>query len=76
MHLTFQMNLVFLLLFFIQFNVPFKIISLISRRAMGRWGATGVPRENHLTHPQAEHGSSHMWPVRGSNLHQSQQLDD
>ena len=37
-----------------------------------RWGETGVPRENHLTHPQAELGLSHMWPVRGSNLHQSQ----
>ena len=39
---------------------------------IGRWGETGVPRENHLTHPQAEHGLSHMWPVRGSNLHQTQ----
>ena len=39
---------------------------------IGRWGETGVPRENHLTQPQAEHGLSHMWPVRGSNLHQSQ----
>ena len=37
---------------------------------IGRWGETGVPRENHLTHPQAELGLSHMWPVRGSNLHQ------
>ena len=39
---------------------------------IGRWGETGVPRENHLTHPQAELGLSHMRPVRGSNLHQSQ----
>ena len=30
---------------------------------IGRWGETGVPRENHLTHPQAELGLSHMWPV-------------
>ena len=37
-----------------------------------RWGETGIPRENHLTHPQAEFGLSHMWPVRGSNLHQTQ----
>ena len=22
---------------------------------IGGWGETGVPRENHLTHPQAEH---------------------
>ena len=35
---------------------------------IGRWGETGVPRENHLTHPQAKLGLSHMWPVRGSNL--------
>ena len=58
--------------FLIQFNVPFKIISLISRQPIGRWGETGVPRENHLTHPQTELGLSHMWPVRGSNLHQTQ----
>ena len=30
---------------------------------IGRWGETGVPRTNHLTHPQAEHGLFHMWPV-------------
>ena len=39
---------------------------------IGRWGETRVPRENHLTHPQAELGLSHIWPVRGSNLRQSQ----
>ena len=33
---------------------------------IGRWGETGVAPENHLTHPQAELGLSHMWPVRGS----------
>ena len=43
---------------------------------IGRWGETGVPWENHLTHPQAELGLSHIWPVRGSNLHQSQRCDD
>ena len=43
---------------------------------MGRWGEMGVPRENHLTPPQAELGLSFMWPVRDSNLHQSQRLDD
>ena len=42
--------------FLIQFNVPFKIISLISRRANRWWGETGVPRENHRTYPQAELG--------------------
>ena len=26
-----------------------------------RWGKTGVPRENHLTHPQAELGLSHIF---------------
>ena len=25
------------------------------------------PGKNHLAHPQAELGLSHMWPVRGSN---------
>ena len=43
---------------------------------IGRWGETGVPRKNHLKHPQAELGLFHMWPVRGSNLHQSQRRDD
>ena len=43
---------------------------------IGRWGETGVPLKNHLTHPQAEHGLSHMWPVRGSKLHQPQRGDD
>ena len=43
---------------------------------MDRWGETGVPRENHLTHPQAELGLFDMWPVRGSKLHQTQQWDD
>ena len=49
----------FFFFFFIQFNVPFKIISLIeTSQSIG--GQTGVPRENHLTHPQAElvHGST------------------
>ena len=36
----------------------------------------GQKRENtekkHLAHPQAELGLSHMWPVRGSNPHQTQ----
>ena len=54
--------------FLIQFNVPFKIISLIeTSQSIG-----GAKWENHLTHPQAELGLSHMWPVRGLNLHQTQ----
>ena len=43
---------------------------------INRWGETGVPRENHLTHPQAELDLSHMWPVWGSNPHQKQRWDD
>ena len=30
------------------------------------------PEKNHLAHPQAELGLSHMRPVRGSNPHQTQ----
>ena len=30
------------------------------------------PEKNHLARPQAELGLSHMWPVRGSNPHQTQ----
>ena len=33
------------------------------------------PEKKHLAHPQAELGLSHMWPVRGSNPHQTQQDD-
>ena len=29
------------------------------------------PEKNHMTHPQAELGLSHIWPVRGSNPHQT-----
>ena len=63
--------------FFVQFNVPFKIISLISRRANQKVGAkTEYPGKNHLTHPQVELDLSHLWPVWGSNPHQSQRWDD
>ena len=34
------------------------------------------PEKKHLTHPQAELDLSHMWPVRGSNPHQTQRGDD
>ena len=30
------------------------------------------PEKKHPTQPQAELGLSHMWPVRGSNPHQTQ----
>ena len=32
---------------------------------MGRWCETGVLRDNHLTHPQAELGLSHMFNTSG-----------
>ena len=35
-------------------------------RSPGTNGST--PKKKHLTHPQAELGLSHMWPVGGSNL--------
>ena len=63
--------------FFIQFYVPFKIYfsSYETGQSVG-----GRKRENleknHLAHPQAELGLSHMWPVRGLNPHQTQRCDD
>ena len=37
----------------------------------------GRKRENpEKKHPQADLGLSHMWPVRGSNPHQTQRKDD
>ena len=35
-------------------------------------GRKREPEKNHVTHPQAELGLSHMWPVRGSNPRQTQ----
>ena len=67
----------FFFFFFVQFNVPFKIISLISRRANQKVGRKReYPGKNHLTHPQVELDLSHLWPVWGSNPHQSQRWDD
>ena len=40
--------------FFILFNIPFKIYFTHRNEPMGRRGETKVPRENYLTHPQAE----------------------
>ena len=59
-----KQRFVFLLFFFL-----FSLMSLSNYfthrdEPIGRWGETGVPQENHLTHPQAELGLSHMWPVR------------
>ena len=54
------------------FKCPFQDYFTHRDEPIDRWGETGVPRENQLTHPQAELFLSHMWPVRGSNLHQTQ----
>ena len=51
---------------------PFQDYLTHRDEPIDRWGETGVPRENHLTNPQAELVLSHMWPVRGSNPHQTQ----
>ena len=64
--------------YFILFFFLFSLMSLsrlfhsYQDEPIGRWGKTVVPRENYLTHLQEEHGLSHMWPVQGSNLHQTQ----
>ena len=60
------------IVFFYLVLCPFQDYFTHRDEPIDRWGKTGVPRENHLTHPQAELGLSHMWPVRGSNLHQTQ----
>ena len=67
-----QTTMFFVVVFSIQFNVHSRLFHSYRDEPIGRWGETGVPRENHLTHLQAELGLSHMWPVRGLNLHQSQ----
>ena len=62
----------FVVVFFHQFNVPFKIISLIETSQSIGGAKREYPGKNHLTHPQAELGLSHMWPVRVLNLQQAQ----
>ena len=48
-----------------QFHVPFKIISAHIRTANQKVGRKREnPEKNHLAHPQAELGFSHMWPER------------
>ena len=64
---------VFCCCFFTQFYVPFKIISAHMRRANQYVGQKREnPKKNHLAHPQAELGLSHMCPVRGLNPQQTQ----
>ena len=52
------------------------LLSFITRRANRQLGRNGSTPENHPTNSQAEHGLSHLWPVRGSTPHQSQGRDD
>ena len=59
-------------LFFFSLTSLSRLFHSYRDEPIGRWGETGVPRENQLTHPQAELGLSHMWPVRGSNIHLTQ----
>ena len=59
-------------IFFDSVYYPFQDYFTHRDEPIDRWGETGVPPENHLTHPQAELVLSPMWPVRGSNLHQTQ----
>ena len=61
----------FCFLFFVFESVycPFQDYFTHRDEPIDRWGETGVSRENHVLHPQAELVLSHMWPVRGSNLH-------
>ena len=66
---TLSVDIFFTLNFFwIHFNVPFKIISLIetSKSVGGRNGSTpGKPPDTSASRTCL----AHMWPVRGSNLH-------
>ena len=62
----------FIFVFLFSLKCLSRLFHSYKDESIGSWGETAVPRENHLTHPQAEHGLSHMWPVRGSNLPQSQ----
>ena len=44
---------------------PFQDYFTLRDEPIDSRGETGVPRENHLTQPQADFVLSHMWPVRG-----------
>ena len=67
---------VFFFVFLFSLTPLSRFFHLYQDEPIERRDEMGVPRKKHLTHPQAEHGLSHMWPVRGSNLHQSQWWDD
>ena len=54
-------------------NGPFQDFFTHIETSQSEGGAKReYPEKTTLTHPQAELGLSHMWPVWGSNLHQSQ----
>ena len=46
--------------FFYSVKRPFQDYFTHRDEPIDRWGETGVPREDHLTHPQAELGLCHM----------------
>ena len=51
----------FFFFFLIHFYVPFKLFHSYRDESIGRWGEKPeYPGKNHLTHPQAEHGLSHI----------------
>ena len=69
-------NLFFFIFLFIFFNSvlrPFKdyFSSYETGQSVGGRKREN-PVKNRLAHPQVELGLSHMWPVRGWNLHQTQ----
>ena len=58
----------FVFIYFIWVLQPVKIISLIFELSQTEGGAKMAdPPEKPPDHPQAEPGSSHMWPELGSN---------
>ena len=54
--------------FFVFFLIQF--ISYEIGQSLGE-GKMGEPKKNHLAHPQAEFGQSYVWPMLGSNPHQT-----
>ena len=57
---TGQMPSFFFLFFLFSLLSLSRLFHSYRYEPIGSWGETGVPRENHLTHPQAELGLSHM----------------
>ena len=63
-------------MFLFKFTSLLRIFHSYRDEPIGRWGEKIVPQENHLTHPQAELGMSHMCPMQGSNPHRPQRWGD